>query len=158
MKFADPIAQVYAQPIAFNVLPAIDVLDDKGHCFEEEKMVRETRKIFSRPDLDVLATTIRVPVYHCHSESVAVRLAKLVTRDDLINVMSAFRGLTVVRANDHAAFPTPRTVAGERGVFVSRVRTPLDQPTSEWAQFWVVADNLKKGAATNAVQILEAIS
>jgi aspartate-semialdehyde dehydrogenase len=157
LKFGDPVPQVYAQPIAFNVLPAIDVLDDKGHCFEEEKMVRETRKIFSRPDMDILATTVRVPVYHCHCESVAVRLNKSVSRDDLLKALSSFSGMTVVSENDHRAFPTPRGVAGEKGVFVTRVRTPLDQPTSQWAQFWVVADNLKKGAATNAVQILEAI-
>ena len=157
LKFGDPVPQVYAQPIAFNVLPAIDVLDEKGHCFEEEKMVRETRKIFARPDMDILATTVRVPVYHCHCESVAVRLNKAVSRDDLLRALSSFSGLTVVAENDHRAFPTPRGVAGEKGVYVSRVRTPLDQSTSQWAQFWVVADNLKKGAATNAVQILEAM-
>jgi aspartate-semialdehyde dehydrogenase len=157
-KFAEPKAQVYAQPIAFNVLPAIDVLDGAGHCFEEEKMVRETRKIFALPNIEILATTVRVPVYHCHGEAVAVKLSRKVSRKEAISVMSAFAGITMHEEDSHASFPTPRTVAGDRGVHVARVRTPMDQDLSHWLQFWVVADNLKKGAATNAVQILEAIS
>jgi aspartate-semialdehyde dehydrogenase len=157
LKFGEQKPQVYAQPIAFNVLPAIDVLDGAGHCFEEEKMVRETRKIFGRSDLDILATTVRVPVYHCHCESVAVRLTRDVTRADLLAKMSGFSGLTVHLSDDHAEFPTPRSVTGDRGVHVARIRTPIDKERSHWAQFWIVADNLKKGAATNAVQILESI-
>jgi aspartate-semialdehyde dehydrogenase len=158
LKFNEPSPQVYAQAIAFNVLPAIDVLDDAGHCFEEEKMVRETRKILGRPDIEILATTVRVPVYHCHCEAISVRLLKPVSRRDLIDAMSGFPGLTVHADDDHAVFPTPRSVCGDRGVHVSRMRTPIDQGVSRWAQFWVVADNLKKGAATNAVQIMELIS
>lgn len=157
-KFIEPKAQVYAQPIAFNVLPAIDILDSMGHCFEEEKMVRETRKIFSKPDLPILATTVRVPIYHCHCEAVSVRLSKKVSREEAIEVLSSFPGITMHREDSHAGFPTPRVIAGDKGVHVARVRTPIDQPRSEWLQLWVVADNLKKGAATNAVQILEAIS
>jgi aspartate-semialdehyde dehydrogenase len=157
-KFVDTPPQVYAQPIAFNVLPAIDVLDEKGHCFEEEKMIRETRKIFDRPDMDILATTVRVPVYHCHSESIAVKLSKPVSRADAIECMSQFSGLTMHLEDDHAKFPVPRGIAGSQGVHVSRVRLPLGCERSQWLQLWVVADNLKKGAATNAVQILSAIS
>ena len=157
-KFGDVKPQAYAQPIAFNVLPAIDVLDGAGHCFEEEKMIRETRKIFGKPQLEVMATTVRVPVYHCHSESVSVRLSRKVTRKEAISVMSSFAGITMHLEDDHAKFPTPRAIAGDRSVHVARVRTPIDHPSSDWLQFWVVADNLKKGAATNAVQILEAIS
>jgi aspartate-semialdehyde dehydrogenase len=157
-KFADISPQVYAQPIAFNVLPAIDVLDQFGHCFEEEKMVRETRKIFGQPELDVLATTVRVPVYHCHSESVAVRLAKPASRQEVLDCLSRFQPLTVCLEDDHSKFPTPRGIAGSQGVHVARVRLPIDRERSDWVQMWVVADNLKKGAATNAVQILSAIS
>ena len=157
-KFADKAPEVYAQPIAFNVLPAIDVLDGSGHCFEEEKMVRETRKIFGMPNLDVLATTVRVPVYHCHSESVAVKLRDTVSRKEVVECMSQFAGVTMHLDDDHAKFPTPRGVAGSPGVHVARIRLPLGCERSQWVQFWVVADNLKKGAATNAVQILSAIS
>lgn len=157
-KFADISPHVYAQPIAFNVLPAIDVLDQRGHCFEEEKMVRETRKIFAKPSLDILATTVRVPVYHCHSESVAVRLSKPASRQEVMKCLSDFSGLTMHPEDEHDKFPTPRAIAGSGGVHVSRVRLPIDRERSDWVQMWVVADNLKKGAATNAVQILSAIS
>lgn len=157
-KFQDPKAEVYAQPIAYNVLPGIDVVDSSGHCFEEEKMVRETRKIFGKPNLPVMATTVRVPVYHCHSEAVSVKLSKAVSRWEAIEAMTGFKGLTVHTEDAHAAFPTPRGIAGDQGVHVARVRTPIDAERSDWLQMWVVADNLKKGAATNAVQILEAIS
>lgn len=154
-KFADLKPEVYAQPIAFNVLPAIDVLDANGHCFEEEKMVRETRKILKLPHLEVLATTVRVPVFHCHCESVTVRLAKQVSRAEALEALGSMKGLKLHTENQHASFPTPRTVAGDREVHVARVRTPFDQERSNYLQFWVVADNLKKGAATNAVQIFE---
>lgn len=154
-KFVEVNPQVYAQPVAFNVLPAIDVLDAKGHCYEEEKMVRETRKIMNLPKLDILATTVRVPVYHCHCESVAVKFKNTTSRAEALQVLKAKGGMTVYDDNDHAKFPTPRTVVGLRDVHIARVRTPFDQERSNWLQFWVVADNLKKGAATNAVQILE---
>ncbi len=157
-KFQEPQAQVYAQPIAFNVLPGIDVMDAQGHCFEEEKMIRETRKIFGMPQLSVLATTVRVPVYHCHSESVSVKLGKPISRKEAIKVLSDFPGLTMHLEDSHSEFPTPRGVAGDRSVHIARVRTPIDMEVSQWLQMWIVADNLKKGAATNAVQILEAIS
>ena len=158
LKFQALEPLVYAQPIVFNVLPAIDVLDASGHCFEEEKMVRETRKIMNRPDLEVMATTARVPTFNCHCEAVSVRLKKSVTRDQALEVLRRARGIRLVEENDHAAFPTPRSVTGDRNVWVSRVRLPLGQSTSHWLQFWIVADNLKKGAATNAVQILEALA
>lgn len=157
-KFSEPVVQVYAQPIAFNLLPAIDVLDEHGHCFEEEKMVRETRKIFQNPKLSILATTVRVPVYHCHSEVISVKLSKAVSREEAMLAMSSCAGLTIHAGDSPSDFPTPRRIAGDKGVHVARVRTPIDEPVSDWLQLWVVADNLKKGAATNAVQILEAIS
>ncbi len=154
-KFAELKPEVYAQPIAFNILPAIDVLDANGHCFEEEKMVRETRKIMKLPNLDVLATTVRVPVFHCHCESVTVRLKKQVSRAEALEALGSMKGLKLHTENQHGSFPTPRSVVGEREVHVARVRTPIDQERSNYLQFWVVADNLKKGAATNAVQIFE---
>ncbi|MCX6117041.1 MAG: aspartate-semialdehyde dehydrogenase [Proteobacteria bacterium] len=157
-KYADLTPTVYAQPIAFNVLPAIDVLDKNGHCFEEEKMIRETRKIMSLPNLEVFATTARVPTFHCHSESVAVRLNQPVTRNQAIEALESQSGLVISKEDSHASFPTPRTVVGKSEIFVSRVRTPIDHEKSNWVQFWVVADNLRKGAATNAVQIAELLA
>ena len=158
LRFAEPEPRVYAQPIAFNVLPAIDVLDAYGHCFEEEKMVRETRKILDLKTLDILATTARVPTFNCHCESVAVKLKKPISREAALKLFRESKGITLVEDNDHAAFSTPRNVVGEASVFINRVRLPLDQQESNWVQFWIVADNLKKGAATNAVQILETLT
>jgi len=158
LRFATVEPNVYAQPIAFNVLPAIDVLDEAGHCFEEEKMVRETRKIMGMNALDILATTARVPTFNCHSEAVVIKLKAPITRERALQLLRQAPGIRLVEENDHAAFGTPHRVAGDSTVWVSRVRLPLDQVESNWVQFWVVADNLKKGAATNAVQILEMLA
>lgn len=155
MKFQEPEAKVYAQPIAFNCLPAIDVFDENGHCGEEIKMVRETRKILGIPTLPILASTVRVPTFHCHGEMVHVRLARAVSRSEALAAFGEAKGLVLIAKDDHQELPTPRAVAGDRRVFVSRVRLPYGHMTSNWLQFWNVADNLKKGAATNAVQILE---
>lgn len=158
MKFQEPETKVYAQPIAFNCLPAIDVFDDTGHCGEEIKMVRETRKILGIPTLTVLASTVRVPTFHCHGEMVNVRLAKAISRQEALAAFAEAKGLVLVAKDDHKELPTPRGVAGDQRVFVSRVRLPYGQTTSNWLQFWNIADNLKKGAATNAVQILERLA
>jgi aspartate-semialdehyde dehydrogenase len=157
LQFAEPTPQVYAQPIAFNVLPAIDRMVDGGHCYEEVKMVLETQKIMSEPNLPVFATTVRVPTVNCHSESVTVRLGQAVTRAELLAALKTGEGMILDERDDHKTFPTPREVAGKNEVFVSRARLPYGQERSEWVQFWVVADNLRKGAATNAVQILSCL-
>lgn len=154
-KFQELTPKLYAQPIAFNLLAAIDVIDAAGHGVEEEKMVRETRKIMELPDLAVMVSTVRVPVFNCHSEAVTVRLKRAFRLEEAVAAMQAGEGLTLVHPGTHENFPTPRSVTGDRGVWVSRLRLPLGVERSEWLQFWVVADNLKKGAATNAVQILE---
>jgi len=158
MRFQEAEPKVYAQPIAFNCLPAIDVFDADGHCYEEIKMVQETRKILALPGLDVLTTTVRVPMFHCHGETVNVRLQTEVSRAQAFQAFAEAKGVVFVAEDDHQALPTPRRTTGDRRVFVSRVRLPLGQTMSHWLQFWNVADNLKKGAATNAVQILEMIN
>ncbi len=150
--------KTYAKPIAFNVIPAIDVLDANGHCFEEEKMVRETRKIMGIDALDVQATTARIPAYHCHSESVSVRLRREVSRDEALDAFAVEPGIVLDRSSTYENLPTPLAVHGDGRVWVSRVRLPLGNSKSEWVQYWNVADNLKKGAATNAVQIMEAVA
>ena len=157
-SFREPAPQVYRQSIAFNLLPAIDRVDEFGHCFEEEKIIRETRRIMGMPDLQVLATTVRTPTFHCHGEAVSVRLNRNVSLDEVKAVFHAAKGITFIDSMDISELPTPRTVAGDGGIWVSRVRLPLDAKDSPWLQFWVIADNLKKGAATNAVQILELLA
>lgn len=156
-KFQEVKPKVYAQPIAFNLLPGIDVFDDQGHCYEEVKMVKETRKILDLPELEVLASTVRVPSFNCHGEMVHVLLGEAVTREQALEAMASGSGIVLNREDTHAAQPTPRTTVGDQRVFVSRLRLPYGQAKSRWLQFWNVADNLKKGAASNAVQILESI-
>lgn len=143
---------------AFNVIPAIDRFVDGGHCYEEVKMVEETRKILEAPDLHILATTVRVPVYYCHSESIYVELDKEVKQQDVIDVFVNSTSLEYIAGCDYEDLLTPRRYQGKRGVYVSRVRLPYEQGKSSWVQFWNLADNLKKGAATNAVQILLELS
>lgn len=157
MKFQDAEPKAYAQPIAFNLLPGIDVYDSAGHCYEEVKMVQETRKIMDLPSLDVLASTVRVPTFHCHGEMVTVKLKKAITREEALAAFRRAPGIVLNEVDDHAAQPTPRKVTGDGRVFVSRVRLQHGHSSSPWLQFWNVADNLKKGAATNAVQILGAL-
>lgn len=154
MKFQELSPKLYEQAIAFNLLPAIDVLDEERHCKEEIKMVLETQKIFGMPNLKVFASTVRVPTFHCHGENITVQLNEEVTRQQAEDAMATGEGVVLDRENSHKSFPTPRTVAGDKRVHVSRVRLPVGLETSDWVQFWNVADNLKKGAATNAVQIL----
>lgn len=159
----DHVPQVYAQPIAFNVLPAIGPIDENGHCEEEIKMVKETQKIFSDSSINVMASTVRVPVFSCHCESITVKLKKQASLAEISTAMQAQDGLVFVDSSDQSKLPTPSNSVGKKETFVSRLRLPYSDKTSvdakhEWLQFWNVADNLKKGAATNAVQILEALT
>lgn len=151
------VPQVFAQPIAGNVLAAIDNFDAAGHCFEEVKMICETRRILDLPRLRMHATTVRVPVYHGHSEAVTVELEQEVSRAEVLSCLQEQEGLKLVSADDHARLPTPRTVAASSQVWVTRVRLPYGKERSQRVQFFVIANNLKKGAATNAVQILTRI-
>lgn len=155
-RFEELAPKVYAQPIAFNLLPGIDVFDAEGHCGEELKMVRETRKIMNLPRLEVLASTVRVPTFNCHGEMVHVQLAEEITREQALEAFAGGENIVLNREDAHAAQPTPRRATGDGRVFVSRVRLAYGAAhgRSRWLQFWNVADNLKKGAATNAVQIL----
>lgn len=148
----------YAMPISANLIPAIDVLTDDGHCREEIKMIKETQKILEGHEFSVFATTVRVPVFNCHCEAICVKLTKEVQREDVMKVFSDMNGLVLYKTScEYPDLPTPLKVTGDQRVHVARVRLPLGQKRSHWVQFWNVADNLKKGAATNAVQILKSI-
>lgn len=152
------VPEVYPQPIAFNVLSAIGQTDSCGHAEEEVKMVRETKKILGNENIDVLATTVRVPVFSCHCESIVVKLKRSVSLDEVVGSLRNQEGLVVFDSDDQVKSPSPLNVAGSQATFVSRVRLPYgcgEDGRSQWVQMWNVADNLKKGAATNAVQILE---
>lgn len=141
--------------LAGSLIPAIDVLTSDGHCKEEIKMIEESRKILAMPDLDVFATTVRVPVERGHSEAIHLRLSQKVTRAEVIEVWKKAAGIRFFESLSYENLPCPEDVLGSADVLVGRVRLGYKQERSQSVQFWNLADNLKKGAASNAVQILE---
>ena len=139
---------VYPKPIDRNAIPLIGGVGDDGYTTEETKMRLETRKIMGLPDLDVFATTVRIPVHTGHSESVYVELAREASLDEVLEAFRSAPGVTF--SGDSDDFPTPLEAAGDPNTFVGRVRVE-----GNVVQYWCVSDNLLKGAATNAVQIAE---
>ncbi len=138
---------VYPKPIDRNAIPLVGGVGDDGYTSEETKMRLETRKIMGLPDLDVFATTVRIPVHTGHSESVYVELGREAGLDEVLEV---FRSAPGVVFSDPDDFPTPLEATGDPNTFVGRVRVE-----GNVVQYWCVSDNLLKGAATNAVQIAE---
>ena len=147
--------QVYPHPIAFNVLPHCDRFEAEAATLEEWKLVRESRKILERDDLAVTATAVRVPVRVGHSEAVWLETEREASPEALRQVLAAAPGVVVQDDPAAAVYPTPLEVAGRDEVFVGRIRRDPTGERSFW--LWIVADNLRKGAATNAVQIAEAL-
>ncbi len=143
----------FPQPIAFNMLPHIDVFLEDGYTKEEWKMIVETRKILHDQSLRVTATTVRVPVFYGHSESINVEFCKKCTRDDIVKALENFEGIIVMDDVKNNVYPTPLIAENHDEVYVGRIR--LDDSVESGANLWVVADNIRKGAATNAVQIVE---
>ena len=153
LKGEQPKQSPFSRPIRANAIAQIGDFDAEGWTGEETKMRQETRKILSQPDLHVAATCVRVPVEVGHSVQITIETERDLTRAQAIEALRAESGL--IFAEDAAAFPTPLDAAGRDGVFAGRLRTDPDLPRT--FHLWVVADNLRKGAATNAVQILEAL-
>ncbi len=145
--------QKFPHPIAGNCLPHIDVFLDTGYTKEEQKMIDETRKILSLPELRVTATTVRVPVYHGHSESINVEFARSFELDELRAVLEKAPGLIVRDDPKHNVYPMAIEAADTDPVYVGRIRR--DFSVDSGVNLWCVADNIRKGAATNAVQIAE---
>lgn len=152
----NPKSQVYPYPIAFNVLPHIDLFDDTGYSLEEWKMVNETRKIIGDDSMAITATTVRVPVMNCHSESVNIETEGKLTADMARQLLSKAPGIKVVDDPRLKQYPLPGDVSGHDEVFVGRIRE--DFSVNNGLNLWIVADNLRKGAALNAVQIAENMS
>ena len=146
----DGRGDVYPKPIAGNAIPLIGGVGEHGYTTEETKMREESRKILSLPDLEVHATAVRIPVHTGHSESVYVETEKNATLAEVVETLRGAPG--VVFSGDSDDFPTPLEVAGEPGTYVGRIRVE-----EHAVSYWCVADNLLKGAATNAVQIAEAL-
>jgi aspartate-semialdehyde dehydrogenase len=145
--------QVYPHRIAFNCLPQIDVFVDNGYTKEEMKMVNETRKIFGDDSLRVSATCVRVPVFYGHSEAVWIETARHIEPGTARELMSRAPGILVVDEPENGRYPMPIDAAGRDEVFVGRIRADLS--CDNGLTMWVVADNIRKGAATNAVEIAE---
>lgn len=142
----------FTKRIAFNVIPHIDVFMEDGDTKEEWKMVQETKKILD-PNIEVTATCVRVPVFIGHSESVNIEFERHISADEARDILHEAPGVQVIDRRENGGYQTPMESAGEDGVFVSRIRE--DRSIANGLNMWVVSDNLRKGAALNAVQIAE---
>jgi aspartate-semialdehyde dehydrogenase len=149
------MASVYPHPIAFNALPEIDVFLENGYSREEWKVVTECRKILHLPDLRVSCTAVRVPVFVSHSEAVHVETTKPMTPQEARRAFAAVPGVVVMDDPEAHVYPIATMAAGKDEIFVGRVRR--DASVERGLAFWVVSDNLRKGAATNAVEIAEVL-
>jgi len=142
----------FAHQLLFNVIPHIDVFTDNGYTKEEMKMYKETKKIM-HSDIEVSATTVRVPVIRAHSESVWAETERPVSPEEFRAECEKTKGITVIDKPEEKQYPMPFNLAGEDDVFVGRIRKDLSNPNG--IAFWCVSDQIKKGAALNAVQIAE---
>ena len=153
LSFKQASPKVYPYQIAFNCLPQIDDFLPSGYTKEEMKMVHETRKIMGDQSIHVTATTVRVPVYVGHSEAVNIETERKLSANDARAILSTAPGVLLYDDPAHKIYPMPLEVAGKDEVYVGRVRE--DESIANGLNLWVVADNLRKGAALNAVQIAE---
>jgi aspartate-semialdehyde dehydrogenase len=150
-----PTAAVYPHPIAFNAVPEIDAFLDNGYTREEWKVVTESRKILHLPELRISCTAVRIPVFVSHSEAVHVETRDPLTPERARRLFEAVPGVVVRDDPATHDYPLATDAAGRDEVFVGRVRTDPSIPDGRGIAFWVVSDNLRKGAATNAVELAE---
>ncbi len=143
----------YPHPIDLNCLPQCDVFTEQGYTREEWKIIRESRKILDLPELAITATAVRVPVLGGHSESVNVTLARPASLEEVRSVLQEAPGVILQDEPERHFYPMPRYVGGQNEVFVGRLRPDTSHPRG--FNLWIVADNLRKGAATNALQIAQ---
>ena len=143
----------YPHQIAYNCIPHIDNFNDDGYSIEEIKMIRETQKILDDDSIRITATTVRVPVIGGHSESVNIELEKEFTLDNIVSILENSPGVVVQNNSKENIYPMPLHAHNKDEVFVGRIRR--DETVPNGLNLWIVSDNLRKGAATNAVQIAE---
>lgn len=156
INFLDCPKKVYPHRIAFNCLPHIDTFQENGYTKEEMKMVHETQKILEDDSIGVTATTVRVPVFFGHSESVNIETQEPVQAEDVRAMLKEAPGVKVVDDPSQNSYPLPIDAAGSDLTYVGRIRN--DESIPNGINMWVVADNIRKGAATNAVQIAEILA
>ncbi len=145
--------QVFQHPIAFNLIPHIDVFTEQGYTKEEMKMVYETRKIMHAPDLKISATTVRVPVFRSHSESIYLETERFITPDEARKILAEAPGVIVQDDPVNNQYPMPLYTSNHDEVYVGRIRKDIS--VDNGLALWVAADQIRKGAATNAIQIAE---
>jgi aspartate-semialdehyde dehydrogenase len=156
INFLDYEKKVYPHRIAFNCIPHIDVFLDNGYTKEEIKMVNETRKILEDDNIGITATTVRVPVYFGHSESVNIETKKEISANEVRYLLEKEPGIKVLDNPEKNIYPLAIDAAGQDLTFVGRIRD--DESVKNGINIWIVADNIRKGAATNAVQIAEILA
>ena len=145
----------FPHPIANNCLPHIDVFEENGYTKEEIKMINETRKILHEPDMKITATAVRVPVFNSHSESINVEFEKDFDMEELIQTLKDAPGVIIQNNSVNNEYPLAVNATGHDEVFIGRIRR--DESVKSGVNLWVVADNIRKGAASNAVQIADVI-
>lgn len=148
--------KVFQHPIAFNAIPQIGSEKHEGYTSEEMKMVYETRKILGDDSIQINPTCVRIPVWNCHSESITVETESPISPEQAREAFAAFPGIQVMDNLNESVYPMPSNCDGLNDVFVGRIRKDISHPNG--LSFWCVSDNLRKGAATNAVQIAELLS
>ncbi len=148
--------KAFAHPIAFNAIPQIGGEKESGYTSEEMKMVYETRKIFGDDSIQVNPTCVRIPVANCHSETITVETERAISPEEAKDLFSSFPGIVVIDDLQNGKYPLPSECSGRDEVFIGRIRKDISHPNG--LSFWCVSDNLRKGAATNAVQIAELLS
>ncbi|MEZ6124828.1 MAG: aspartate-semialdehyde dehydrogenase [Planctomycetaceae bacterium] len=148
--------RAFVHPIAFNAIPQIGSLKEQGYTSEEMKMVYETRKILGDESIMVCPTCVRIPVSNCHSESILVETERPISVEEARDLFAKTPGLKVVDDLANKSYPMPLTCNGSDDTFIGRIRKDLTNPNG--LAFWCVSDNLRKGAATNAVQIAELLA
>jgi aspartate-semialdehyde dehydrogenase len=153
LNFRDVETKVYPHQIAFNCLPHIDSFLENGYTKEEMKMVNETRKIMEDDSIRLTATAVRVPVFRCHGESINIEMERKISSNEVRALLSAAPGVIVYDDPARNVYPLQIDVAGKDEVYVGRIREDESMPNG--INMWVVSDNLRKGAALNAVQIAE---
>lgn len=146
----------FKHPIAFNAIPQIGSPKEDGYTSEELKMVYETRKILGDESIQINATCVRIPVANCHSETITVETERPISPAEARELFAAFPGLAVIDDTPNGRYPLPSECSGRDEVFIGRIRRDISHPNG--LSFWCVSDNLRKGAATNAVQIAELLA
>jgi aspartate-semialdehyde dehydrogenase len=150
-----PTCKVFPYQIAFNVFSHNSALGPNGYNLEETKMVQETRKIFDYPGIAITCTCIRIPVFRAHCESINLQFTDPITPDQVRDLLSTAPGVSVLDDRAHNRFPMPIDASGQDNVFVGRIRQDESIPDNRGINIWVAGDQLRKGAALNAVQIAE---